>query len=94
MNLLFKYDFLKIIRFIRLVEKEKYDIIHVHLFPVDLFVAIASIFLPKNIVYIFSEHSIYNRRRSLIIFRFIDEFTYSRYKKIVCVSESVKNCSE
>lgn len=90
LDLSFKYDFFKMISFIKLVRREKYDIVHVHLFPADLFVAISSLFLPKNIVFIFSEHSVYNRRRSSKFFKFIDRFTCSKYQKIVCVSEIVK----
>jgi glycosyltransferase involved in cell wall biosynthesis len=53
-------------------------------------VAISSLFLPKRIKFIFSEHNDYNRRRSIKFFKVIDGFTYSRYDKIVCVSKQVE----
>lgn len=90
LNLSFKYDFFKIVKFINLVRSKQYNIIHVHLFPADLFVAISSLFIKEDTMLVFSEHSVYNRRRTLKFFRFIDKFTYSRYKKIICVSEEVK----
>jgi len=91
LNLKFKYDLLGIFRIIKLIKKEKIDIVHVHLFPASLFVAITSFFLSKNVKFIFSEHSTYNRRRSLKIFKLVDKFIYSRYSKIICVSKQVEN---
>ena len=90
LDLKFKYDFTGILKIVSLIRKNNYDIVHVHLFPADLFVAIASLFLPKSIKFIFSEHSVYNRRRSLKVYKPIDCFVYSRYDKIICVSNQVK----
>jgi len=87
----FKYDPRGVIRLINLIKKRKYDVVHVHLFPANLFVAIASLFLPKNTKFIFTEHSVYNRRRSSIIFKPLDIFIYSHYSKIICVSNQVKD---
>jgi len=89
-NCAFKYDFTGILRLIKIIRKGKYDIVHVHLFPADLFVAIVSLFLPRNIKFIFSEHNVYNRRRSIKLYKVIDRFVYSRYCRIICVSEMVK----
>ena len=89
-NCAFKYDFTGILRLIKIIRKGKYDIVHVHLFPADLFVAIVSLFLPRNIKFIFSEHNVYNRRRSVKLYKVIDRFVYSRYCRIICVSEMVK----
>ena len=91
LGLKFKYDFSGIVKIVSLIKQNNYDIVHVHLFPADLFVAIASLFLPKSIKFIFSEHSVYNRRRSLKAYKPIDYFVYSRYDKIICVSDQVKS---
>ena len=91
LNLEYKYDLRVIIKLIKLIKKRKYDIVHVHLFPANIFAALASLFLPKKIKWIFSEHNIYNRRRSFKIFKIIDSFTYSRYLNIVCVSKQVQS---
>jgi len=72
LDLKFKYDFSGIVKIVSLIKQNNYDIVHVHLFPADLFVAIASLFLPKSIKFIFSEHNVYNRRRSLKAYKPID----------------------
>jgi glycosyltransferase involved in cell wall biosynthesis len=87
----YKYNFLGIFRILKLIKRENYKIIHVHLFPADFFVAIASLFLDRSIKFIFTEHSNYNRRRASKIFKILDLFTYSRYHKIICVSKQVEN---
>jgi len=89
LNLSFKYDFSKIFLLRRILEEGEYDLLHVHLFPADIFSAIASLLVKKPRL-IFSEHSVYNRRRSIKLYKFIDRFVYSRYCKIVCVSDLVK----
>lgn len=90
LHLKYKYDLRGILKIIILIKKRKYNIIHVHLFPANLFIAIASLFFPKNVKWIFSEHNIYNRRRSSNIFKILDGFIYSRYSKIICVSKQVE----
>lgn len=90
LGLTFKYNLIGVIKLIKLIKKRKYNIIHVHLFPADIFAALASLFLPKDIVWIFSEHNDYNRRRSYKFCKILDGFTYSRYSKIICVSKQVE----
>ena len=90
LGLKFKYDLRGIIKLISLIKRGKYSIVHVHLFPANLFGSLASLFLPKNIKFIFNEHSVYNRRRSFKIFKILDTFIYSRYYKIICVSKQVQ----
>ncbi len=90
LNLPFKYDFKGIFKLVNLINDNDYDLVHVHLFPADIMAAFASLFVNKRTKFIFTEHNVYNRRRSIIIFRLIDKFTYSRYQKVVCVSEKVK----
>jgi len=55
LELTFKFNLMGIVELIKLIKERKYDIIHVHLFPADVFAAIASLFLPRNIKWIFSE---------------------------------------
>jgi len=90
LGLKFKYDLRGVIKLVNLITREKYNIVHVHLFPANFFVSLASWFLPKNIKFIFSEHNVYNRRRSHKIFKCLDAFIYSRYYKIICVSKQVQ----
>jgi len=90
LGLNFKYDLRGVMKLISLIKRGKYNIVHVHLFPANFFISFASLFLPKNIKFIFSEHNIYNRRRSFKIFKILDTFIYSRYYKIICVSKQVQ----
>jgi len=90
LNLGFKYNPIGVFKLLNVIKRGNYDIIHVHLFPADIFVAISSLLLPRRIKFIFSEHSNYNRRRSIKFFKVIDGFTYSRYDKIVCISKQVE----
>lgn len=90
LGLNFKYDLLGVIKLVSLIKNKKYNIVHVHLFPANLFVSLASLFLPKNIKLIFSEHNVYNRRRVFKLFKILDAFIYSRYYKIICVSKQVQ----
>ena len=90
LGLKFKYDLRGIVKLISLIKRGKYNIVHVHLFPANFFTSLASLFLSKDVKFIFSEHNVYNRRRSHKIFKCLDAFIYSRYYKIICVSKQVQ----
>ena len=62
-----------------------YDIIHTHNTSPQLFAAIANI--GRNLPLITTEHSTSNRRRHHRFFRPIDRWMYSRYSRIICISE-------
>ena len=66
-----------------------FEIVHAHLFPTFLWVAIAALFLPEKIA-IYTEHSTTNRRRKHGLFRLVDALAYGRYSRIVCISQGVK----
>lgn len=86
-----KYGLSNVGKIKKIIERGNYDIIHVHLFPASAFIALSSLFLPNNIRYIFTEHSTFNRRRTIKIFKIVDGFIYSRYSKIICSSGQVQN---
>ena len=69
----------------------KYDIVHVHLFPAQYFVALAKILSSAKIKLIFTEHSTNNRRMVSPILRVLDKVIYIQYRKIVCISSKVKD---
>lgn len=69
-----------------------YDIIHVHLFPAQYFVALANIGVNKKLI--FTEHSTSNSRVNNPIFKFIEKWCYSRYSKIIAISQDVFNIYE
>ncbi len=84
-----KYDFRVVRPLVHVMKNGSYDIIHAHLFPTSLFVAVASYFA-LGPSYVISEHSISNRRRRLRAFKFLDYVVYSRYARIIAVSEQVR----
>jgi glycosyltransferase involved in cell wall biosynthesis len=85
-----KYDIRIVFKLIKLIKQNKYDIVHVHLFPAQYFCSLASLFT-KDTKFIFTEHNSFNRRRNYAIFRIFDYFSYLPYTKIVCVSNMAKN---
>ncbi|MCX4337767.1 MAG: glycosyltransferase family 4 protein [Bacteroidales bacterium] len=79
-----------------------YDIVHVHLFPNQLYAKIAQMLVPrqKRPVLITTEHNTYNNRRKYSMLRLLDRWFYKSYDKIVCISRQTKEnidkwlCSE
>ena len=69
--------------------RDRYDLIHVHLFPAQLFAAWTS-FLAPSVPIVATEHSTTNRRRR-IGFRTVDRWMYRRFATVVGVSEAVSN---
>ena len=68
----------------------QYDVIHVHLFPAQLFVAVASIFFPKK-KFITTEHSTFNRRRNNKFLRWLDRLMYRAFDCVGCISPAVED---
>lgn len=66
-----------------------YDIVHVHLFPLVYWAAIASLISSTNLVY--TEHSTSNRRRGKWYFRYIEMVVYRRYSKIISISQQTQD---
>lgn len=68
-----------------------YDVVHTHTYTAQLWTAFASLFLDKKKKYITTEHSTHNRRREKKYFKYIDKWMYSRYNKIVSITEATQN---
>lgn len=68
---------------------KKYDVIHVHLFPALYWVALAKGIFFNRTPLIFTEHNTSNRRRENPLFKVLDRWIYSRYKKIITISSEV-----
>lgn len=67
----------------------KYDIIHVHLFPTLYWVAIAKMISFSKVKLIYTEHSTNNRRRKKLVFKILDKIIYKQYTKIVTIADEV-----
>ena len=63
----------------------KYDIIHTHNTACQLFVAICSVLC--SVVLFTTEHNTTNRRRNWRWYKSIDKWMYTRYNKIICISD-------
>lgn len=73
----------KLVPFLR-----KYDIVHTHNTACQLFAAIGSVLC--SVVLVTTEHTTSNRRRDWKWYRFIDKWMYSRYKKVICISDQAQ----
>ena len=66
---------------------KQYEIVHVHLFPANYWVAFAKILSFSNTPIITTEHSTNNKRRKILIFKYIDKFIYSQYEEVVACAD-------
>lgn len=62
-------------------------LVHAHLTWPFIYVVLATLFLPVRRFY--TEHNTYNQRRKVPGFRLIDRLLYSRYEKVICISDGV-----
>ncbi len=72
-----------------LARLKDFDLVHAHLFPSLLWVAIAKK-LARAPKAVYTEHSTHNRRRKNPLFRFVDHLAYGQYERIVCISDGVR----
>ncbi|WP_264553437.1 glycosyltransferase [Flavobacterium sp. N2038] len=84
-NIYSPLNIFRIIPFLR-----KYDLLHVHLFPAQYWVAFAKLISFSNTKLVFTEHSTSNRRMENRLFRLIDKQIYKIYHKVVCISSEIK----
>ena len=69
-----------------------YDVVHVHLFPHQLYAAIAYQLIPekKRPIFITTEHNTWNNRRKFPILRYLDRWFYKRYDSIISISNQTE----
>lgn len=70
---------------------DKYDLIHVHIFPTSYIVALASLFNKSAAPIVFTEHNAFNRRAVNFFFRYAENFIYSRFTKAFAITPEVKD---
>lgn len=76
----------KIIPFLK-----KYDIIHVHLFPAQYYVAFAKMLSSAKAKLVFTEHNGTNRRLDNFFFRIIDQQIYPFYSRTICITKEIRD---
>lgn len=69
---------------------KKYDLIHVHLFPTQYWVALAKKMGRLNIPIITTEHNTDNRRRHICILKKLELFIYNAYVNIITISKQAE----
>lgn len=68
-----------------------FDIVHVHLFPAQLWAFLAAASLGKSApVLVTTEHNTYNSRRGIPAFRPVDAAMYVAYRRIAAISDATK----
>jgi glycosyltransferase involved in cell wall biosynthesis len=82
-----KYSPRAIPRLARLLHQRGYHIIHSHGWPAVLFVALLSLVRPGP-RYLMTDHNVFTRRRRWYL-KPLDRFIYSRYEKVIAVSQAV-----
>ncbi|UQB67445.1 glycosyltransferase [Epilithonimonas zeae] len=83
------YNPAQIFNLISLIRKEKYDIVHAHLFPTQYWLAIASFFISSKTKLIKTEHSVYNSRNRKPYLKLLEIIIYKRYSTIIAITEMV-----
>lgn len=76
---------IKIIPFLK-----KYDIVHVHLFPVQYFVVLAKWLSFSKTKLIFTEHNTSNRRLENLLLKWVDKFIYKGFFRIISISIEIQ----
>lgn len=66
------------------------DVVHVHLFPSMYFAVFAKLFSRLKVKLIFTEHSTSNRRLNRKFLKGVERWIYSKYNKVICITEAVK----
>lgn len=66
----------------------RFDVVHTHNTPAQLFAALGSVLC--SVVLYTTEHNTSNRRRGSRWYAVIDRWMYSRYNKVICISDKAQ----
>ena len=69
------------------LKRESYDLVHVHLFPAQLWAALAVKVAKTKVPLLTTEHNTYSRRRRMG-YKTIDRWMYAQYDRIACISDA------
>lgn len=67
----------------------KFDLVHTHNYAPQIFAAIGSVLC--SVVLCTTEHNTSNRRRDLRWYAPIDRWMYSRYNRVICISQKAED---
>lgn len=84
-----KYSIRGIMSLKKIIDLEKPDVVHVHLFPSLYYASIIKRLSKYSYKLIYTEHSTSNRRRKIPFLKLLDRFFYNKYDKIIAISNQV-----
>lgn len=74
------------------LRRHHYDVVHAHLTPSQLYLAVVDFVIKMHAILVTTEHSTHNKRRGKKTFRYLDYFIYSRFDKIISISQATQDC--
>lgn len=83
------YNPLHLIRLYCFLKKNHFDVIHTHNTAPQIFAAIVAMLC--SLALVTTEHSASNHRRNWKWYRPIDKWMYSKYSKVICISNATEN---
>ena len=84
------YSPLNMIWVAKYLRQHHFDVVHAHLTPAQICLALVRVLYRKNAVFVTTEHSAYNRRRKTW-FKWFDRFLYAQFDQIIACSEITKD---
>lgn len=85
------YNPFQVFYLLQLLKKNKYDIVHAHLFPTQYWLAFVAIFSPEKTKFVKTEHSVFNERKNHFYLKPVEVFVYKKYHKIIGITLEVTN---
>lgn len=83
------YNPLHLIRLFRFLQKNHFDVVHTHNTAPQLFAALVAVLC--SVVLVTTEHNTSNRRRDWKWYRLIDKWMYSKYSRVICISDAAEH---
>ena len=83
------YNPLHLIRLFRFLQKNHFDVVHTHNTAPQLFAALVAVLC--SVVLVTTEHNTSNRRRNWKWYRLIDKWMYSKYSRVICISDAAEH---
>lgn len=83
------YSPLHVMRLAKFLQSRHFDVIHVHLFPAQLWVCLAARIAGCRTPIVTTEHSTNNRRRTAL-FRCLDRWMFRQFAAVVAISEATR----
>lgn len=83
------YNPLHLFRLYRFLKNNHYDVVHTHNTAPQLFAAFVAVLC--SVVLVTTEHTTSNRRRDWKWYRLIDRWMYSKYNRVICISDAAEH---